>query len=75
MAVVYGAIGVWALLDPFLNALELGYPSFLNAVGLSISSPIAVERTCHLSANQIEADFIPIPNSFNPDASGGTFAD
>jgi hypothetical protein len=36
MAVVYGAIGVWALLDPFLNALELGYPSFLNAVVLSI---------------------------------------
>ena len=48
MAVVYGAIGVWALLDPFLNALELGYPSFLNAVGLSISSPIGYSEIAGL---------------------------
>ena len=48
MAVVYGAIGVWALLDPFLNALELGYPSFLNAVGLSISSPIGYSEVAGL---------------------------
>ncbi len=40
MAFVYATIGVWAILDPLLGALELGYPSFLNAVGLSITSPL-----------------------------------
>jgi len=40
MAVVYGIIGVWAILDPLLGALELGYPSFLEAVGLSVTSQI-----------------------------------
>lgn len=40
MAFVYTLIGVWAILDPLLGALELGYPSFLNAVGLSITSPL-----------------------------------
>lgn len=40
MAVIYGTIGVWAILDPLLGALELGYPSFLKAVGLSVTSQI-----------------------------------
>jgi len=40
LAVMYFLIGVWAILDPILNALELGYPSFLNAVGLSVTSPL-----------------------------------
>ena len=40
MAVIYGTIGVWAILDPLLGALELGYPSFLEAVGLSVTSQI-----------------------------------
>ena len=40
MAFVYFLIGVWAILDPLIGALELGYPSFLNAVGLSVTSPL-----------------------------------
>ena len=28
------------MLDPLLGALDQGYPSFLNAVGLSITSPL-----------------------------------
>ncbi len=40
MTVIYGLIGVWALLDPMFGALEMDYPSFLDAVGLSVSSPI-----------------------------------
>ena len=40
MTIVYGFIGVYAIFDPIFNALELGYPSFLDAVGLSISSPL-----------------------------------
>ena len=40
MAFIYALIGVWALLDALLGALDQGYPSFLNAVGLSITSPL-----------------------------------
>ena len=40
MAFVYLLIGVWAIFDPLIGALELGYPSFLNAVGLSVTSPL-----------------------------------
>ena len=40
MAFIYGLIGIWALLDPMFGALELDYPSFLDAVGLSISAQI-----------------------------------
>tara|TARA_Y100000739_G_C20438859_1_gene386887 strand:+ start:220 stop:609 length:390 start_codon:yes stop_codon:yes gene_type:complete len=40
MTFIYGLIGVWALLDPMFGALEMDYPSFLDAVGLSVSSPI-----------------------------------
>lgn len=40
MGVTYFGIGVWAILDPILRALELGYPSFLEAVGLTVTSEI-----------------------------------
>ena len=40
MGIIYGLIGIWALLDPMFGALELDYPSFLDAVGLSVSSQI-----------------------------------
>ena len=40
MGIIYGLIGIWALLDPMSGALELNYPSFLDAVGLSVSSQI-----------------------------------
>jgi len=40
MFVMYGLIGVWALLDPMFGALELDYPSFLDAVGLAVTSSI-----------------------------------
>tara|TARA_X000001036_G_scaffold421110_1_gene442635 strand:+ start:3930 stop:4319 length:390 start_codon:yes stop_codon:yes gene_type:complete len=40
MGIIYGLIGIWALLDPMFGALELNYPSFLDAVGLSVSSQI-----------------------------------
>ena len=40
MSFVYFLIGVWAIFDPLIGALELGYPSFLNAVGLSVTSPL-----------------------------------
>ena len=40
MGITYFGIGVWAILDPILRALELGYPSFLEAVGLTVTSEI-----------------------------------
>ena len=40
IAFIFGLIGIWALLDPMFGALELDYPSFLDAVGLSISAQI-----------------------------------
>ena len=48
MAFVYAAIGVWALLDPLLGALELGYPSFLTVVGLSITDPLGYSEIAGL---------------------------
>ena len=48
MAFIYAMIGVWAILDPLLGALELGYPSFLNAVGLSITSPLGYSEIAGL---------------------------
>ena len=40
MALVYGAIGGWAILDPLAAGLDLGWPSFMEAVGLSVRSEI-----------------------------------
>ena len=48
MAFVYAAIGIWALLDPLLGALELGYPSFLTIVGLSITHPLGYSEIAGL---------------------------
>ena len=48
MAFVYAVIGVWALLDPLLGALELGYPSFLTIIGLSITDPLGYSEIAGL---------------------------
>lgn len=40
MALVYGLIGGWAILDPLAAGLDLGWPSFMEAVGLSVISSI-----------------------------------
>jgi len=40
MVGIYGLIGVWAILDPMFGALDLDYPSFLDAVGLAVTSSI-----------------------------------
>ena len=40
MALVYGAIGGWAILDPLAAGLDLGWPSFMEAIGLSVRSEI-----------------------------------
>jgi len=40
MALVYGAIGGWAILDPLAAGLDLGWPSFMEAIGLSFRSEI-----------------------------------
>jgi len=40
MSVIYTWIGIWALLDPVAGALDLGWPSFSVAIGLSVISEI-----------------------------------
>ena len=40
MSVIYTWIGIWALLDPVAGALDLGWPSFSVAIGLSVVSEI-----------------------------------
>ena len=40
MAVVYLPIGLWAIIAPAQDALGLELPSFYEAVGLSVISPI-----------------------------------
>ena len=40
MVVIYGVIGLWAILDPIIIAQELDYPSLLNIVGLAVTAPI-----------------------------------
>ena len=40
MALLYGLIGGWAILDPLAAGLDLGWPSFMEAVGLSVTSSI-----------------------------------
>ncbi len=40
MAVVYLPIGLWAIIAPAQDALGLKLPSFYEAVGLSVISPI-----------------------------------
>ena len=50
-AVLYFGIGVWAIIDPVKDALELSYeiPSFMNAIGLSISGEIGYSEVAGLS--------------------------
>ena len=40
MSAIYLWIGIWALLDPVAGALDLGWPSFSVAIGLSVTSEI-----------------------------------
>ncbi len=40
MCLIYTYIGIWALLDPVAGALDLGWPSFSVAIGLSVTSEI-----------------------------------
>ena len=40
MSLIYSWIGIWALLDPVAGALDLGWPSFSVAIGLSVTSEI-----------------------------------
>ena len=40
MTLIYLWIGIWAILDPFFQNLNLGYSSFLNVIGLSVTSPL-----------------------------------
>ena len=40
MAAVYLPIGLWAIIAPAQDALGLKLPSFYEAVGLSVISPI-----------------------------------
>ena len=40
LSVIYSWIGIWALLDPVAGALDLGWPSFSVAIGLSVTSEI-----------------------------------
>ena len=40
MAIVYLPIGLWAIIAPAQDALGLKLPSFYEAVGLSVISPI-----------------------------------
>ena len=40
MSVIYSWIGIWALLDPVAGALDLGWPCFSVAIGLSVTSEI-----------------------------------
>ena len=49
-AVLYFGIGLWAIIDPVKDALELSYeiPSFMNAIGLSISGEIGYSEVAGL---------------------------
>ena len=49
-AVIYFGIGAWAILDPVNDALELNYaiPSFMDAVGLKVITPIGYSEIAGL---------------------------
>lgn len=49
-AVIYFGIGAWAILDPVKDALELNYaiPSFMDAVGLKVITPIGYSEIAGL---------------------------
>ena len=52
MALVYGAIGGWAILDPFAAGLDLGWPSFMEAIGLSVRSEIGYSEIAGIYADR-----------------------
>ena len=46
-AVLYFGIGAWAIIDPVKDALNLSeIPSYMNAVGLTVSSEIGYSESC-----------------------------
>ena len=49
-ALLYFGLGAWAIIDPVKDALELSYeiPSFMNAVGLTVSSAIGYSEVAGL---------------------------
>lgn len=48
-AVLYFGLGAWAIIDPVKDALDLSnIPSFMNAVGLTISSEIGYSEVAGL---------------------------
>ena len=48
-AVLYFGLGAWAIVDPVKDALELSnIPSFMNAVGLTVSSEIGYSEVAGL---------------------------
>ena len=48
MAAVYLPIGLWAIIAPAQDALGLELPSFYEAVGLSVISPIGYSEFAFL---------------------------
>ena len=44
MALMYAWIGLWAILDPFFISLGFDYPSFLDVVGLSVTSALGLSE-------------------------------
>ena len=48
-SVLYFGLGAWAIIDPVKDALELSnVPSFMNAVGLTVSSEIGYSEVAGL---------------------------
>ena len=49
-AIIYFGIGVWAIIDPVKDAIELTYeiPSFMEAVGLQVSDEIGYSEIAGL---------------------------
>lgn len=48
MSIMYLLIGVWAILDTLLNAVDISAPSFMDIVGLSVSSEIGYSEIAGL---------------------------
>ena len=48
MGVTYLLIGLWAIFDPLFTSMDISAPSFLDAVGLSITSEIGYSEIAGL---------------------------
>ena len=55
MSVIYTWIGIWALLDPVAGALDLGWPSFSVAIGLSVISEIGYSEIAGIYGGEADA--------------------